>query len=249
MDIITLDLANIDSEHLCCALADKKSEEGVQRKKEWLKERFNDGHVFKKLNVRGKVFIEYVPSENAWCPIEAPGYLFISCFWVSGSFKGKGYGNALFEECVKDAKNKNGIVVLVGKSKKPFLSDKRFFIQRGFEVCDAASPYFELLVKKFKDAPMPLIKDCAKKAQCENKEGLTVYYTAQCPYTCLYIEEAKRFAEDHRIPLKAINIKTKEEAQNLPVPFANYSVFYHGKFVTHEILTRSKLESLLAKVR
>ena len=36
-------------------------------------------------------FIEYIPAENAWVPINADGYMYIDCLWVSGSFKGKGY--------------------------------------------------------------------------------------------------------------------------------------------------------------
>ena len=39
---------------------------------------------------RGKCFIEYIPGENAWVPIEAEGYLYINCLWVSGSLKGHG---------------------------------------------------------------------------------------------------------------------------------------------------------------
>ena len=53
-------------------------------------ERFAEGFVFKKLDVRGKVFIEYGPAEKAWCPIVADGYMHVDCFWVSGQFKGQG---------------------------------------------------------------------------------------------------------------------------------------------------------------
>ena len=31
------------------------------------------------------------PAEYAWIPIEAEGYMYIDCMWVSGSFKGHGY--------------------------------------------------------------------------------------------------------------------------------------------------------------
>ena len=34
-------------------------------RKAWLKERFPEGHTFKKFDVGGKVFIEYVPAEYA----------------------------------------------------------------------------------------------------------------------------------------------------------------------------------------
>ena len=63
---INLTIENIDKEHLCCAIADKKHQAGVAVKKNWLKERIAEGHVFRKLDEKGKVFIEYAPLETAW---------------------------------------------------------------------------------------------------------------------------------------------------------------------------------------
>ena len=92
MDKVILTRENIGQEHICCAMSDKKSAEGVEAKKGWLACRMEEGLQFVKLNVRGKVFIEYLPAEYAWVPIEADGYTFINCLWVAGSFKGHGYG-------------------------------------------------------------------------------------------------------------------------------------------------------------
>lgn len=94
MEIITLDASNLDKEHICCSLSDKKGESGVKNKKMWLRESFEDGLIFKKANVRGKAFIEYIPAEKAWCPIETEDYLFINCLWVSGQYKGTGIGGS-----------------------------------------------------------------------------------------------------------------------------------------------------------
>ena len=58
---INLTIDNIDQEHLCCAIADKKHQAGVTAKRQWLKERLAEGHVFRKLDAKGKVFIEYAP--------------------------------------------------------------------------------------------------------------------------------------------------------------------------------------------
>ena len=65
MNIISVGSSNIDSEHICCAISDKKGECCVSSKKNWMKEQLKDGLVFKKLDARGKVFIEYIPAENA----------------------------------------------------------------------------------------------------------------------------------------------------------------------------------------
>ncbi len=43
MNIITVNPDNIEREHICCAISDKKGETCVSSKKAWLKERFQDG--------------------------------------------------------------------------------------------------------------------------------------------------------------------------------------------------------------
>lgn len=247
MEIIKLSEQNIKDEHICCAFSDKKCKEGYEAKKEWLQNQFDDGYVFKKLDVRGKVFIEYVPAEKAWLPIDAPNYMLINCFWVSGKYKGEGNGKALYEECVKDAKDMNGIVVITSNKKQPFMSEKKFFKKQGFERCDISEPYFELWYKKFKDdAPVPKIKDCAKKGICDNKEGMTVYYTNACPFTEYYVNtELKRVAEDRGKSLKIVKIETREQAQNHFVPHTIYSVFDKGKFVTQHILNEKYFDRFI----
>lgn len=84
---INLSLDNLEHEHLCCAIADKKHQGGVDAKKSWLRDRLAEGHVFRKLDAKGKVFIEYAPLEKAWVPVEGENYLYVYCLWVSGSFK------------------------------------------------------------------------------------------------------------------------------------------------------------------
>ena len=56
---------NPDREHLCCIIRSKKPHPGVEAKRAWLRE----GHVFRKLDAKGVVFIEYAPLETAWVPV------------------------------------------------------------------------------------------------------------------------------------------------------------------------------------
>lgn len=105
MDYIRLTPENIDKEHICCAISGDKDPQVVS-KKQWLRERMDDGLVFLKADLRGKCFIEFIPAEKAWVPIDADGYMHINCFWVSGSCKGQGYSNDLLEQCIEDAKAK-----------------------------------------------------------------------------------------------------------------------------------------------
>ena len=79
---INLTLENIEKEHICCAIGDKKHQAGVTQKKEWIKNKIKDGHVFRKLDARGKVFVEYEFIETAWVPISGSNYnIFIVYGW------------------------------------------------------------------------------------------------------------------------------------------------------------------------
>lgn len=249
MKIINVDYHNIDREHICCAITDKKGESCASLKKSWMMERFDEGLIFKKLNVRGKVFIEYIPAENAWCPIEAAGYMFINCFWVSGQFKGQGYGNKLLEECIKDSKQhgKKGLAILSSKKKMPFLSDPKYLRYKGFQLCDIADPYFELLYLPFeKDAEKPRLKECCKKGVVD-KMGIVLYYSNQCPHTEKYASLLAEIADIEGIDFTLIKYQTKEQAQNSPAPFTTYSLFDDGKFVTNEVLSEKKFRNFLAE--
>lgn len=77
---INLEMDNITDEHLCCAISDKKHQIGVDAKKAWLSERIPEGHVFRKLDAKGKVFIEYAALETAWVPVNGLNYVYIYCF-------------------------------------------------------------------------------------------------------------------------------------------------------------------------
>lgn len=248
MEIIKITESNIDTEHICCAISEKKGENCVKLKKNWMRERLREGLIFKKLDVRGKAFIEYISAENAWAPFNAVGYMVINCFWVSGQYKGKGISNLLLEECIKDSKNqgKKGIVVLSSKKKKPYLSDGDYLKYKGFKVADTAEPHYELLYLQFKEneEELPTIKECAKKGQIEEK-GLVLNYSNQCPHTEKYVNIIKDIADSRGIELKVNEYNNKFKAQNSPSPFTTYSFFYDGKFVTNEILSEKRFIKIL----
>lgn len=241
MDIITITKENLKNEHICCAISNKEDIQ-VTSKKSWIAERLDEGLVFKKGNVRGKCFIEYIPAEKAWAPIEAPGYMYIDCLWVSGQFKGQGNSSMLLEECIRDSKEKGmkGLVILSSKKKMPFIADPKYFHHKGFKVADTAEPYFELLYLPFDNtAEMPKFKQSVKNTTIQEKE-MVLYYTAQCPFTAKYAPLIEVVANENDISFKSVKIETAAEAQNAPSPFTTYSLFYKGKFVTHEILSENK---------
>ena len=210
MRYIRITRENIDAEHICCAMSGKQS----VAKKAWLKERFAEGLVFYRSEERGKCFIEYIPAENAWVPIVAPGYLYINCLWVAGSMKGHGYSSDLLNECIRDAKaqGRQGICILSAEGRKrEFLSDPKYLAYKGFTVADTSDCGITLMYLPLTpSAEKPKFKECAR----------------------------------HGIPLKTVRIADKETAQNLPAPVTTYALFRDGKLVTHAIQSDKKFLAL-----
>lgn len=134
VDITT---GNLADEQLCCIIR-KKPHVGVETKRAWLVGRLNEGHGFRKIADEDCAFIEYAPLEAAWVPIIGENYLYLYCLWVTGDAKGKGYGKALLESCLADAKaqGKSGVCMLGAEKQKAWLSDQSFAKKYGFEVVD-----------------------------------------------------------------------------------------------------------------
>ncbi len=246
-EYINLTLENIDEEHVCCAIGDLKHQNGVDSKKQWMKDKLKDGHVFRKLKARGKIFIEYEPIETAWVPIIGKNYEYIYCLWVAGSFKGKGFAKELLEYAIEDSKKKgmSGICVLTSKKKKPFLGEKKFFEHYGFKVVDSIQDY-ELLALQFDDAYTPKFNDSARCMEIKEQE-FTIYYSPECPYVEYEVHELSDYAKEKKITIHFIKVDTLEKAKNVPCIFNNWANFYKGKFVSNTILNANSFEKLVSK--
>ncbi len=247
MEVIKLTDRNIQEEHICCAISDKKSVNGYQKKKDWLKTEFKNGYTFKKLDVRGKVFIEYVPIENSWLPLDGRNFMVINCFWVSGQFKGQGNGKILLQQCMNDANGMDGIIAISSDKKRPFMTDPKFLKYQGFEIIDEAPPYFKLWgLKTNPAATFPRIKESAKVGACPDKEGITAYYSNTCPFTEYYTNQLLReYAKKKGIPLTINHINSMADGHRMPIPWIINSVFYKGELVTLEMKTERHLDRLV----
>ena len=103
-NIIDVTPENVDKTGFFCLMSRRKCD-GYQRKLKWLKARFDEGLRIKMLDPSkgGRGFIEYIPGDYAWRPVEASDYLFIHCLWIVGQSKGKGHAKLLLDECLADA--------------------------------------------------------------------------------------------------------------------------------------------------
>lgn len=244
-EFINFTAENIADEHLCCIIRTKKPHKGVEIKRAWLQQRLNEGHVFRKLNVKGCAFIEYAPLETAWVPIIGDNFYYIYCLWVTGEPKGHGYGRQLMEYCINDAKEhgKSGICMLGAAKQKSWLSDQKFAKKYGFKTVDATDDGYELLALSF-DGTAPKFAPNVKKLAIESKKP-TVYYDDQCPYIPQRIEKLREYCTANGIDADFIHVDTLEKAKSLPCVFNNWAVFCNGKFMTVNQIDGAALEKMI----
>jgi hypothetical protein len=119
----------------------------------------------------------------------------------------------------------DGIVHIVGKKKLPYLSDKNYFEYMGFEVVDKSEPAFNI-------------------SYVSDTEDIHIYYTAQCPFAVGVLEELREVASNRGFAFHTHRIQSREEAQKAPTAWTTFSLFYNGRFVTHEILNPNKFTDL-----
>ena len=248
MEYIKVTMDNINQQHICCAISNNNDIQ-VASKKNWLKQRFDDGLVFLKSVDRGKCFIEYIPSENAFIPIEADGYMYINCLWVAGSFKGHGYSNDLLNYCIQDSKNKGkkGLCILSSERKRPFLADPKYLKYKGFILADETDYHIHLYYLPFDKNSLPVkFKNCCKHPNISDM-GYVLYYSHQCPFNAKYVPIITEIANERNIPFKAILIDDKIQAQNAPTAITTYSLFYNGEFLTNQQFNDKSFLKLIEK--
>jgi len=246
--IVKIDETNIDQYPPTCFLNPKN--EGYLIKRDWLKKRFSEGLIIKQLYLEkeGKCngFIEYISGEKAWRAVDAPGYMFIHCIWITpNNLKNKGYGSRLIEECIKDAEkqDKNGVVAI--SSEGSFMAGKDIFLKNGFKSIQSAKPSFELMIKPFNDAPKPKFTDW--KGQLQQYKGLNIIYSNQCPWVARSIRELREVAKKNKLEMKITELKTAEQAQNAPSIYAIFNIVNNGKLLADHYISKRRFENIIKK--
>lgn len=236
----------LGEEHICCAITGKQHQEGVDRKKAFLAAGFDQGLVFRKLDVRGKVFIEYAPAEVAWRPVVAPGYLVIHCLWVSGRYKGQGLGRELLQFCLDGAREQHGVVAVAGRS--PYLTDTRFYLHQGFEIADQTDTGFDLLCfRSDESAPLPRFGDNAKRGTVPQDKGVHFEYVYQCPFVPGCLQDMSERAREMGLSVTTRELTTVKSAQQAASPFGTFGAFLRGRLITHELMSPNKFGRLLER--
>jgi L-amino acid N-acyltransferase YncA len=228
---------------------------GFPEKVGWLKARFSEGMRIKTLysdtdGTQG--MIEYLPGEYCWRPVDAAGYMFIHCIFCGfkRSYKGKGYGSLLLDECLKDARKQKANGVAVVTRRGSFMAGSGIFIKHGFEAVDEAPSDFELLARSFKKTvPTPKFKSDWQERLRKYKRGLWIIRADQCPYTVKNVEEIANSARrQYGIEAQVISLRNHEEAQKSPCPFGTFCIVYDGKIVAEHPISNTRFANIMKKI-
>ena len=248
IEIINVDSSNISEYRPTCFLNPKN--EGYQKKLEWLKERFSEGLKIKQLYLEKERkcigFIEYIPGEYAWRAVDAKGYMFIHCMWISpNKYKRKGYGSLLVKECVEYAKKEGKYGVAVVTSEGAFMAGKALFLKNEFKSAAEAKPSLGLMVKTVKKGPLPEFKDWEK--QLSKYEGLNIIYSNQCPWVARSITDLNEIAKEKGLKLEVTELKDAEQAQNAPSIYATFNLVYNGKLLADHYISSRRFLNIIDK--
>jgi len=247
--LIDIDSTNLE-DYPCCGIKNP-SHPGLLAKRCWLKAQFNSGLRAKILvDAGGKPFgyIEYLPGEFAWRGVSAAGYMFIHCIWNQSSrHQRKGWGSAMLQACVKDAKTAgmNGVAVLTRAG--PWSAGRSLFLAKGFRLADTAPPDYELLVRKFKaTAADPVFKGGYDRKAAQFGKGLTIVRSAQCPYIAKFAAEIAQTAEEEfHLKPQTIAIESCRDAQHAPTPYAVFAIVYNGRILADHQISRTRFRNLM----
>lgn len=133
--------------------------------------------------------------------------------------------------------------MLSSNKKKPFLSDKKFFVRHGFQVVDKLEGDYELLALSF-DGSLPRFADNARQMRIDSQD-LTIYYSPQCPYIPDCMAQVQELCALKGLPLHLVPVESAPQAKALPCPFNNWAVFHRGKLQTLHLLNATYLEKML----
>ncbi len=238
---------NVDEHGFFCVKNIKSKE--FEMKKEWFIKSYEEGLRIKiMVNEAGKQigYIEFVPAENAWRPVDAPGFMFVQClFMYSNKDKNIGNGLLLIEACEEEAVKLKMRGICTMTSKGTFIADKRLFEKNGFKQVDKLER-FELMTKKF-DTKFddPKLNDWTKNR--EKFQGWHLLYADQCPWHHKSVEALKEVVEELGVKLKVKQLSTSKEAKQAPSGFGTFSLLHDGKLLEDHYLSSTRFRNILKK--
>jgi hypothetical protein len=194
-------------------------------------------------------FIEYIPGEYTWRPIDAKGYLTIHCIMIHRKkYKETGYGSLLLEECLQDAKKVKAKGVAVVTSKGTWMAGSGLFLKHGFECVDSAPPSFELLAKKMRQGPLPRFRAGWEKRARSYGKGLVLIRSDQCPCISKFASEILDASKAMGMTPRVKELKTCKEAQGAPSPYGIFNIVYDGRVIADHPISKSRFRNIMKQI-
>ena len=249
--LIDLDAANVDQYPLCGIK--NAGHPGLAAKRAWLKAQFAAGLRAKTLlDAGGKPsgYIEYAPGESAWRGVRAKGFMFIHCLWIYARHnQGKGWGRAMIDACLADARaaGMNGVAVVTRDG--PWSAHRALFEAKGFKLAATAAPDYQLLVHKFRaDTPDPAFRGEYEQKAARFAKGLTLIRSAQYPHIAKFADDiAQAAVEEYQLKPKVVELATCADAQNAPTPYAVFALTYKGEVLADHQISRTRFRNIMKK--
>jgi len=222
--------------------------QGYRPKVEWLRERFAEGLrflLFRDAKGRPLAFLEYVPGEYAWRPVDAKGWLFVHCLWVySKGQKVGGLGSRLIRASVEEARQAGATGVAAMVSDGPWMASRPVFLKNGFEQI-AVADRFQLVAHRLKTGPEPRFRDIS--ANLAEYRGLHVVYSAQCPMLPKSVNDLSEMAAEHGLELKVTLLNSAREAQDAPSYYGVFNLLWNGRLLSDHYVSKGRFKNILRK--
>lgn len=244
-------LAHVGPENLAeCGIGClvNRSNPGYRMKEEWLHSRFDEGlRILLFRDERGKplAFLEYVPGEAAWRPVEAPGWLFVHCLWVyAAGEKVGGLGSRLIRACVDEARLSGNVGVAAMASDGPWMVGSRIFLKNGFERIDEAGR-FQLVAHRLRVGPQPRFADIT--GQAARYQGLHLVTSGQCPMLLKSVHDLTASAAKMGLDLQVTVLRSAQEAQHAPSHYGVFSLLWNGRLLADHYVSGRRFETIVRR--
>ena len=246
--LISVTPDNLNTETVFCIKNPKHP--GFQKKKAWFTDRYEEGMrllIAKDAAGKPASFIEFVPGEYAWRPVQAKDYFFIHClFTYPTKNTGLGYASTLLLAAESAAKSAGKAGLAVFASEGAWLADPAVFLKNGFQSV-AKKDRFELLVKKLdSETADPEFYDWTTQQAIYNP-GWHIVYADQCPMHDKSAEDLYAYAAEQGLEIQITKLSSAGEAQLAPSGFGVYSLLKDGKLLEDHYISKGRFINILKK--
>lgn len=245
MHLINITANNLDLDSIPC-IDFKNPANGAyfNYNRDWLTDRLEEGMVIKSMDTPFAAFIQYGPAEIAWRSVLAPGFTLIHHLHVEEDQSNHRLKSELLQHCELDSSKKNGVAVMLDV--EDFRELRSFYLNHGYRET-AHLPGFVLMAKKFiYSAPNPVFALSLFEQKYPNQtHNITISYANQSSFINYYIHQMKIEFQELGFHVTLQKLRNAQEARESGSPYGTFGVFLDGQFLTHRLLNRSEIETLI----